>query len=204
MYPLWQRPGSTSVFRVDNEVAKIELAGAHELEMLELVAQARVPHVLLPLRAFRDVPAGGSTLVFPYLQPCPVVLSVNEFAPFAYPLLEVFAFAVAHYSASYIVRFDSLQALAVLHDNDIVHGDVKAHNIMCLPDGRSVLIDFNSSCKAGREKALGTPAWMAPELVEGWRIPVMTPACDIYSLGCALAGLMVRCSSRPHCIVPYV
>ena len=80
----------------------------------------------------------------------------------------------------------------VLHDNDIVHGDVKPHNILCLPDGQPVLIDFNSACKAGREKALGTPAWMAPELLDVARSPVMTPACDMYSLGCALAGLMVR------------
>ena len=41
------------VFRVGNEVAKIELGGAHELEMLELVAHARAPHVLLPARVPR-------------------------------------------------------------------------------------------------------------------------------------------------------
>ena len=60
-----------------------------ELTMLERVARAGVPHVMLPLRAFRNVPRGGSSLVFPLLLPCVLRISVADFAAFAYPLLKV-------------------------------------------------------------------------------------------------------------------
>ena len=67
-----------------------------------------------------------------------------------------------------------------------------------------MLIDFNVACDEGTEAALGTKSWMAPELqVDGDDSdsdsdecdccgPAMTHKCDIYSLGCTLAALMVR------------
>jgi tetratricopeptide (TPR) repeat protein len=83
--------------------------------------------------------------------------------------------------------------LGALHAAGIVHGDFKTSNVM-LVDGRAVITDFGLA-RATTERdpqvtsdaALrGTPAYMAPEQVEG-RPP--TPASDIYALGVVLFEL---------------
>lgn len=86
---LYRRSRGTLVVRVSDLVVKIERCAGRELDMLERVARAKVPHVMLPLRTYRDLPSGGSTVVFPLMQPCPLRLTITEFASFAFPLLKV-------------------------------------------------------------------------------------------------------------------
>lgn len=77
-------------------------------------------------------------------------------------------------------------ALDTVHAAGIVHRDVKASNIMLLPDGTAKLLDFGIA--RSREEAeitaagaiLGTPSYMAPEQVRG---EPATPATDLWSLG---------------------
>ena len=77
-------------------------------------------------------------------------------------------------------------ALDMVHAAGIVHRDVKASNIMLLPDGTAKLLDFGIA--RSREEAeittagaiLGTPSYMAPEQVRG---EPATPATDLWSLG---------------------
>ncbi|KAJ1299995.1 hypothetical protein OPQ81_011829 [Rhizoctonia solani] len=79
--------------------------------------------------------------------------------------------------------------LAYLHDNDIIHGDLKGANILIARDGRPMLMDFgNASLLDATLKFTQTNTgasfssrWTAPEILEG--TTKHTPAGDIYSLG---------------------
>jgi serine/threonine protein kinase len=84
-------------------------------------------------------------------------------------------------------------ALAVAHQRGIVHRDLKPSNLF-LRDGevdRVTILDFGiarrreaSHAITGTGGIIGAPAYMAPEQARGERD--LTPAVDIFSLGCVL------------------
>lgn len=87
-----------------------------------------------------------------------------------------------------IIR-DCLGALAALHREGIVHGDVKPANIMLKRTGSIKLIDIGSAFeeKNRPSKRPFTLAYAAPEVLEGKE---MTPRSDIASLGYVLIEML--------------
>ena len=87
-----------------------------------------------------------------------------------------------------LVGVDICCGLAAVHGARLVHGDVKAQNVMRAAGGRTVLMDFGAGYDvktddaAGRRFA-GTPLYLAPEVFAG---DARTPVSDIYSVGVLL------------------
>ncbi len=77
-------------------------------------------------------------------------------------------------------------ALAYAHAMGIIHRDVTIENILLeRQTGRAVLADFGIAAaidREGEEPLLGTPSYIAPEVIQG---APATPASDLYALGVA-------------------
>ena len=83
---------------------------------------------------------------------------------------------------------DVAAALAYLHATGMVHGDVKARNVVIGADGRAKLADFGCAREAGADVPIigGTPAFMAPEVARGEE---QGPAADVWALGCMVVEM---------------
>uniref|UniRef100_A0A8C1KA39 non-specific serine/threonine protein kinase n=1 Tax=Cyprinus carpio TaxID=7962 RepID=A0A8C1KA39_CYPCA len=86
-----------------------------------------------------------------------------------------------------------LEALQYLHSMKIIHRDLKAGNILLTLDGDIRLADFGVSAKntktlQRRDSFIGTPYWMAPEVVmcETMKDAPYDYKADIWSLGITL------------------
>uniref|UniRef100_UPI003AAD556C serine/threonine-protein kinase 10 n=1 Tax=Centroberyx gerrardi TaxID=166262 RepID=UPI003AAD556C len=89
-----------------------------------------------------------------------------------------------------------LEALVYLHSMKIIHRDLKAGNILLMLDGDIKLADFGVSAKntktlQRRDSFIGTPYWMAPEVVmcETMKDAPYDYKADIWSLGITLIEL---------------
>jgi formylglycine-generating enzyme required for sulfatase activity len=83
------------------------------------------------------------------------------------------------------------RALHVAHEAGVLHRDVKPANIMVTPAGEAVLLDFGVARPEGdgppltlSGEALGTPAYMAPEQLDG--AAGVDRRADVWSLGVTL------------------
>lgn len=90
------------------------------------------------------------------------------------------------------VGIELCRALAAVHTAGIVHGDIKAANVLLEIGGRVVLTDFGAGAELRHTVAAasGTPLVMAPELLDG---ACPTAASDIYALGVLLYRLVTDC-----------
>jgi serine/threonine protein kinase len=89
------------------------------------------------------------------------------------------------------IGHDLAQALAVVHAAGLVHGDVKAENVMRESGGRIVLMDFggggDARLLASKRLISGTPRYLPPEVLDG---APLSFASDIYALGVLLFLLL--------------
>ncbi|KAI7808281.1 putative myosin-IIIb, partial [Triplophysa rosa] len=90
---------------------------------------------------------------------------------------------------SYIL-YGALLGLQHLHNNRIIHRDVKGNNILLSTDGGVKLVDFGvsaqlTSARLRRNTSVGTPFWMAPEVIacEQQYDYSYDARCDVWSLG---------------------
>uniref|UniRef100_A0A8C9AHH7 Mitogen-activated protein kinase kinase kinase 19 n=1 Tax=Prolemur simus TaxID=1328070 RepID=A0A8C9AHH7_PROSS len=87
-----------------------------------------------------------------------------------------------------------LQGVAYLHENCVVHRDIKGNNVMLMPTGIIKLIDFgcakrlawaglNGTHSDMLKSMHGTPYWMAPEVINESGYGRKS---DIWSIGCTV------------------
>ena len=87
-----------------------------------------------------------------------------------------------------------LEGLKYLHDNKIMHRDLKCANIFLMKNGQLKIGDLNVSKLTKNNMArtqTGTPFYLSPEI---WKDLPYDYKCDIWSVGCIIYEL---CTSRP-------
>ncbi|MBW0476180.1 hypothetical protein O181_015895 [Austropuccinia psidii MF-1] len=94
--------------------------------------------------------------------------------------------------AQLIIR-ETLIGMNYIHHQDIIHRDIKSANILLTNSNRIVLCDFGiaaplQSTNHKRSTFIGTPYWMAPEVITDGRL--YDTKADIWSLGITLYEIL--------------
>ncbi|CAA7050997.1 unnamed protein product [Microthlaspi erraticum] len=113
------------------------------------------------------------------------IIKPNKFGPFPESLVTVYIAQV-------------LEGLVYLHEQGVIHRDIKGANILTTKEGLVKLADFGVATKlneadANTHSVVGTPYWMAPEVIE---MSGVCAASDIWSVGCTVIELLT-------CVPPY-
>ena len=147
-----------------------------ELQILPVLSGPHVPRFV----------AAGDLLRLPYL--------VMEYVPGQ--TLQHWLDQPERPDAATVAQLGAAMALAAhsLHQQNCCHLDLKPGNVLIKPDGSAVLLDFGLSCHAHypdllaeeMRKAVGSPAWIAPEQVVGVRGDLRS---DIFAIGVMLYEL---------------
>jgi len=118
------------------------------------------------------------------------IIKPNKFGAFPESLVAVYMSQV-------------LEGLAYLHEQGVIHRDVKGANILITKEGLVKLADFGvatklSDAEVKEQSVVGTPYWMAPEVIE---MAGVSAASDIWSVGCTAIELLT-CSPPYYDLQP--
>lgn len=87
----------------------------------------------------------------------------------------------------------ALQALEYLHSHETIHRDIKAANILLTENGTVKLGDFGSASLVNPANSfVGTPFWMAPEVILAMDEGQYDGKVDVWSLGITCIELAER------------
>jgi eukaryotic-like serine/threonine-protein kinase len=110
-----------------------------------------------------------------------------------------------HPEVAALVALEVCGALAHAHSVGVLHRDVKPENVMVRKDGLLKLMDFGIAQVLDLQRMtvtgqlLGSPAYMAPEIVEGKQLDFRT---DVFSVGIMLyllaTGSLPFTGKNPH------
>src|SRR6478752_365545 len=113
--------------------------------------------------------------------------------------------AIAYPEVAALIALEVGGALAHAHAAGIIHRDVKPENVMIRKDGVLKLMDFGIAQVVDLQRMtvtgqlLGSPAYMAPELIEGKPLDFRT---DVFSVGIILyqmaTGTLPFAGKNPH------
>ena len=100
---------------------------------------------------------------------------------------------------------DVAEGLAYLHDQHMVHGDVKGLNILISNDVRAMLCDFGLAKEMDwapntTQDAIGTLPWMSPERLQGGGRSYND---DVYAFGITIYEVQVLLSASRSEITCY-
>ena len=90
---------------------------------------------------------------------------------------------------------DIANGLAHAHAHNLVHCDIKPHNILMTPDGRAKIADFGiaraitESTMTYSGNVVGSVHYFSPEQAQGTSI---TPKSDVYSLGIVMYEMLTN------------
>ncbi|KAI9339304.1 kinase-like domain-containing protein [Obelidium mucronatum] len=108
-------------------------------------------------------------------------------------LTDILSYKLSEPQISFIT-FETLKGVQYLHSKNIIHRDVKSDNVMLSLNGDVKLTDFGYSTQLlshsdKRTSVIGTPYWMAPEVVKQHHYG---PKVDVWSLGILVIEMIER------------
>jgi len=167
-------------------IKEVKLTGGSQehlqdvLSEIDLLKSLKHEHIVKYLDSFKSRTHLYIILEFMEKGDLSSVLKPNKFGVFPEPL-----------AAVYIAQI--LKGLQYLHEQGVVHRDIKGANILTTSEGLVKLADFGVATNlqephpGGAQDVVGTPYWMAPEVIE---MTEVTAASDVWSVGCLVIELL--------------